>query len=107
SEAAALETGCVFAGANTFAAGFNADHPHRCVVEERMKEPDGVAAAADAGDENVRQFSFAFLNLLARFEPDDAMKIADHHRIGMGAKGGAEDVVRTANVCHPVAHRFV
>src|SRR5438045_9311607 len=91
TEPAALETRGVFPGADAFAAGFDTDHPNRCVVQERMEKSDGVAAAADAGDKQIRQPLFALKDLPARFDSDDAMKIAHHHRVGMRCEAGAEN----------------
>jgi hypothetical protein len=54
-----------------------------------MKQTKGVAAATDAGDEQIGQTLFAFENLLPRFLADDALKIAHHHRIRMGTEGAA------------------
>ena len=72
-----------------------------------VEETDGVRTAADAGDQQVGQAPFGFQNLLARFDADDAMKIAHHHGIGMRAENRTEQVVRRAHVGDPVAHGFV
>ena len=37
------------------AAGLDADEPHAGVVDEGVEDADGVAAAADAGDDRVGQ----------------------------------------------------
>ena len=36
---------------------------HGCIVEERMKQADGIGAAADAGDERIGQAAFRLQNL--------------------------------------------
>src|SRR5437588_490217 len=88
TEPAALETRGVFPGADAFAACFDADHPNGGVVQERMEKSDGIAAAADTCDKQIRQPLFALEDLAARFDSDDAMKIAHHHRVGMRAERG-------------------
>src|SRR2546430_9196216 len=107
AEASALETGCMFAAANAFAAGFDADHPNISVLQEWMEQSDRVAAAADAGDEQIRQALFAFENLAACFNADDALKIADHHRVRVRTKNRAQYIMSGADVGDPIAHRFV
>src|ERR1043165_9633410 len=86
AEPAALKTGGVFARRNSFAAGFDTDHADGFVIEKGMEDSNRVAAAADARAHNVGQPAFPFQDLLARFDADDALKIADHHRIWMRAE---------------------
>ena len=43
----------------------------------------------------------------ARLVADDAVKIPHHHRIRMRAVGRAQNIMRGADIGHPVAHRFV
>ena len=47
--------GRVPAGVDAVAAGLEAEQPHAGVVEERVEDADRVGAAADAGDDGVRQ----------------------------------------------------
>jgi hypothetical protein len=89
------------------AAGFDAGHAHAFVIEEGMEEADRVAAAADAGDEQIGQALLALQDLAAGLDADHAVEIAHHHREGMRAERGAEDVVRGAHVRDPVAHGLV
>ena len=53
--AAAGEPRRVAARRNPLAAGLDADQPHARIVDERVEDADGVAAAADAGDDRVGQ----------------------------------------------------
>ncbi len=53
------------------AAGLHADQVRRQVRNERVKEADGIAAAAHAGDERIRQTAFRFQNLTAGFIADE------------------------------------
>src|SRR5437764_13802935 len=89
TQPSSLKSRRVFAGSNSFAAGFDSNHAHAGVAQERMEQTNGVAAATDAGDEQIGQTLFAVENLLPRFLADDALKIAYHHRIRMGAEGAA------------------
>src|SRR5580692_1965434 len=72
------------------AAGFYSDQTNARVAKKRMEDSDGVTAAADAGENRIRQPVLALQNLAAGFISDDAVKIADHHRIGMRAQSGTE-----------------
>src|SRR4051794_24667776 len=77
AEPAALKTGGVLAGANSFTARLHPNHSNGVVLKERMKKSDRIASTADTSNENVRQAAFAFKNLAARFESDHTLKIAD------------------------------
>ena len=46
-------------------------------------------------------------DLFAGLDADDAVEVTDHHGKGVGAEGGAEDVVGVIDGGDPVAHRFV
>ena len=60
---AAGEARGMFAQFVAAAAGFDADQLHAVVLDERMEDADGIAAAADAGDDRVGQTAFGFQNL--------------------------------------------
>ncbi len=62
------------------------------VVEERMEQADRIGAAADAGDERVRQAAVLVEHLRARFAADDRVEIAHHLRIRMRTGDRADDV---------------
>src|SRR5207244_12574891 len=64
---AALKTRGVLATPNSFATRFDADHPHMSILQKRMEQTEGVATAADAGDEQIGQAFLALANLAARF----------------------------------------
>ena len=72
-----------------------------------MKQPDRVAAAADAGDRVVRQPPRRFQDLRPRLAPDHRLEFAHELRIRMRPGRAADQVVRVANVRHPAADRFV
>ena len=87
-------------------ARFDADQLHPLIGDEGMKHADRIAAAADAGEHLVGQPALGIQNLSPRFFADDAMEIADHHRIRMRAQRRAKQVVRGLDVGDPVAHRL-
>src|SRR5258708_10629558 len=88
------------------AAGFDPDQLHAPIRKERMKHPDGVASAADAGVNRVGQTPLGFDNLPSRFLANDAVKITNHYWIRMRAQRGTEQIVCRLNVGDPIAHRF-
>src|SRR5436853_7883963 len=67
AEASPLKAGCMFTGTNSFASGFDADHPHMSILQERMEQTDGVAAAAEACDDQMRQARLACRQLAVTF----------------------------------------
>ena len=101
------QTRGVFAERVATAAGFDADHLHRGILEKFVEEADSVGAAADAGVKMRGQALFRSEDLFAGFPADDGLKIADHRGVRMRAKDGAEQIVRVANVGDPIAHSFV
>ncbi len=66
-----------------------------------------VGAAADAGDQRIRQPALGLLHLFARLDADNGLEIAHHHRIGMRARHRADAVERVVHVSNPVAQRVV
>ena len=101
------ETRRMHAALDPEAAGLHADQPHALVLDERMEQADRVAPAADTGQQCGRQSPFRLENLFACFAADHALEVADHHRIRVRAERRTEDIVRRADIRHPVAHRFV
>ncbi len=108
AEAAALEARGVLAERAAAAPRLDADQPHGAVVEEGAEQADGVAAAADAGDGEVgRRAAGGALELPSRLLADEAVEVAHHPRVGVGAEHRAEHVVGGAHVGDPVAQRLV
>src|ERR1043166_6066710 len=62
------------------AAGLAAHHFDCGVSKEWMKQPDRVRTTTDTRNQRIRQTTFAFQNLRARFTSDHALKVAHHHR---------------------------
>jgi len=107
AQRAALKTRSVFLRLDAFATRLDTEHLYAGVFEERVEQTDGVRAAADAGDEQVGQALFLFQDLPSCLVTDDTLKIPHHHRIRMRAVGRAENVMRAADVRHPIAHCLV
>ena len=82
-ERAALKTRRMPACLNAFAAGFHTNHLHWLILEKRIKQSHRIRAAADTGDQHVRQPLLFFQDLPPRFIPDHALEIPHHQRIGM------------------------
>src|SRR5262245_2130217 len=101
AEFSALETGCVTSWDNSFATGLHADHAHTLVGEKRIEKPDRITSTAYAGDEKIGQPFLALEHLPTRLVADDAVKIADHHRVRVRAVSGAQDVMSRSHVGHP------
>ena len=89
SQPSSLESCRMFAGANSFAAGFDPDHAHVRIIQKRMEQTDGIAAATDTGDKQIGQALFAFENLRFCFLANHTLKIAHHHGVGMGSQRAA------------------
>ena len=94
-------------GGDTVTAGLNAKQANRFIANKRGEETDRIGSASDARDSKVRQTSVALEILLPRLIADHALKLANHVRIWMRASGGADDVMRIANVGNPVTHGFI
>jgi len=104
---AASDGSGVLAAVEAEAGRFDAVDLDRTLIEEGVEQAHGVGAAADAGDQRIRQAAFRRLHLLARLTADDRLEIAHHGRIGMRAGDGADAVERIADVGDPVAQRLV
>ena len=87
AESATGETCSVFALGDAATAGFDSDEADARFIEEFEEGTNGIGTAADAGDDGVRQATFGPEDLLLGFDGDDAMKIANHHRIRVRAVG--------------------
>src|SRR5262249_1890230 len=83
---AAGESRGMAAGRNPFAPGLDTDEPHVLVLDEAVEDPDRVAPAADAGDDDVGETAGLLQNLSPRFTSDHRLKLANHQRIWMRAE---------------------
>jgi hypothetical protein len=92
---------------HALACRFDAVDIHTSIVKERMKHADGVRAAADTGDNQIRQFPFLSQHLRAGFIADDSLKVAHQGRIGMRTYHRADDVECVLDIGDPIAQRLV
>ena len=97
----------VTAAGDALTSRLDADQTDTLVGEERAEDTDGVRAPADARHDRVRQTPEGRDALIAGLGADDRLKVADHRGIRMGTDRGAKQVIRGADVRHPVADRFV
>ncbi|KIT72652.1 hypothetical protein PY02_00145, partial [Staphylococcus aureus] len=68
------------------------------IVEERVEQPHGVGAAADASHQRVGETPLLRQHLLSRLAADDRLEVAHHGRVGMGAGHRADAVERVGDV---------
>ena len=87
--------------------GLDAEDLDLAVVEEGVEQPHRIRAAADAGDERVRQPALGLQHLLLRLSADDRLEVAHHRRIRVRAGDRADAVERVGDVGDPVAERLV
>src|SRR4051812_49347169 len=72
-----------------------------------MKQPDRVAAAADASDRVVRQTARRLEDLCSRLAPDDGLELAHQLRVRMRTRSTPDEVIRVADVRHPPPDGFI
>ena len=72
-----------------------------------MKQAHRIRAAADAGNQRIRQPPLGCEHLLARLAADDRLEVAHHHRVRVRPGDGADAIERILDVGHPVAQRLV
>src|SRR5208283_2609201 len=65
------------------ASGLHANHPHVRFLEERVEQPNRVAAAAHARDQGVGKAPNLSDGLPSHLFADHLMEIAHHHRVRM------------------------
>ena len=104
---AGIQRGAMLIALKPLATGFDAVNGDIGIVEEGMKQADGVGAAAQSGDQRVRQPAFGFHHLLFRLRADHRLEVAHHSRIRVRAGHRADAVERVGDVRHPIAQRLV
>src|SRR5271167_1981715 len=97
----------VASGLYTAARRFDSGHFNGFVPEKRVEETHRIRAAADAGDEHVRETLFFLENLLPRFLAEDGLEVPHHHRIRMRPRDTANDIKSVPDVRYPVPHGLV
>src|SRR5687767_1500910 len=78
SRTAAGEAGGMLARRDAAAPGLDADETHIPVAHERVEDPHGVTAAADARDDGVRQPAAAVEDLRACLFADHRLELTHH-----------------------------
>ncbi|MNH14783.1 hypothetical protein D3C79_743810 [compost metagenome] len=105
--AAVTERRAVLAALDTVTTRLDADQTYFRVVDKVGKHADGVGAAADAGDHGVGQALFFFEALGLGLLADHLLELPHDCGEGVGAGGGAEQVVGAVVVGSPVTQRLV
>src|SRR5579864_3361104 len=103
----AAKTRSMFAQFIAPSTSLHADQLDLLIFEELMEDSNRVRAAAHAGNDGCRQPAFSLQNLRAGFAANHGMKIAHHGGIRMSAQYAAQQIMRVADVCYPIAHCFV
>ncbi len=101
------QRGGVAAGRDPLAGGLGHGHPDRRLADEPVEQADRVRAAADAGQDEVRQPALDRPELRGGLVAEDPLEVAHDRRVGVRAHRRAEDVVGRLDVRDPVAHRLV
>ncbi|MBI3555027.1 MAG: hypothetical protein HY074_02035 [Deltaproteobacteria bacterium] len=103
---ATRETRGMLAAGNADAASFDAGHRDAGIIDERVKQADGIASAAHARNELIGQLARLFQNLPARLDADDRLKVAHDERIRVRAECRAQAIICIAHIADPIAHGF-
>ena len=94
-------------GLDAVAGRLDDDEPDRRLADEPCEQADRVRAATDTRHRHVRQAPFHGLELRGSLIADPALQVAHDRRVRVRPHRRSEDVVRIADVRHPVAHRLV
>src|SRR5262245_38957992 len=89
------------------ATRLDAQKPHLAVTNERIEHASGVAAAADASHDEIRQPADTVERLLPSLAADDRLKIADNSWEGVRPDNRADDVMRSLDAGHPISEGLV
>ena len=85
-----------------FPVCLDADELHPFIVEKGAEDPDGVAPAANAGDNGIGQGTGQGRDLLPRLPADDGLELPHHGRIRVRSDGGTDEIVGGVHVGDPV-----
>ena len=72
-----------------------------------IEDTHGVTATTHTGHDHVRLTPDELWHLPETLFPDDRVKVANHHGIGMRTSNGTDDVVRCIDVRDPVPHSLI
>src|SRR5450759_6000673 len=74
---------------------------------KRMEYSHGIASAACARHDRIREPAFLFQYLQSCLFSDDALEITHHSWERMRPDNRAYHIMSCLDVCHPVAHGFI
>jgi hypothetical protein len=77
----------VIAQAHAASTRFAADQLHAAIGQQRMKQPNRVAASTDTGDRRIGQAAMRRQHLLAHLAPNHALQRAHQPWIGVRPDG--------------------
>ena len=87
---------------------FHANQARALVWDVGVEDTHGIAATAHAGHHRIGLAALVEVgHLVQALFADDALEVAHHHRVGVWAGHGTDDVERVFDVGHPVAQRLV
>ena len=105
---AALQRGRVTTCFHAFTGGFNADQTGFLKRDVGVKNAHGVGATTHTGQHRVGLQAVVHMGHLGdAFFANHALEIAHHHRVGVWACHGANDVKSVIHIGHPVTQGFV
>ena len=79
------------------------------IWSEIVERPDRIASTADAYDDDMRKLPGRLFHprLHLTVTPDDLLVVSDDGREGVETETRVYKAMRTGEVSHPIAHRFV
>src|SRR6516162_386133 len=107
AKATRLKTGSMFSRSNSASTGLDTDHPNARIMEKGIEKSDGVASAANACYQQIRQTLFLLENLAASLFTDYSVQITHHHWVGMRAVSSPKKIMRRPDIRNPVTHCLV
>src|SRR5262249_909770 len=81
--ASTVEPRGVLSEARADASGFDSYHLHLFIAEKLVEQTDRIAAASDAGYQQIGQASLLVEYLLPSLAPDHRLKVPHHRRVRM------------------------
>ncbi len=103
-EAAGVDRGRCLEGVDPLAGGLAADQLHLLVLDEVIEGPDGVAAAADAGDQHVRDPALLLDGLRPDLLADHGLEVPDDRGERVRTHDRPQAVVGVVYAGGPLAH---
>ena len=86
---------------------FTANELNTLVRNKFIKCSHSIAAAADAGNDCIRQFAFLCLKLFLNFLTDNLLEIPDDHRKWMRSHDRTQNIMGIIYPAGPFFHCFI